>query len=120
MKKILLFLCLFLITSNVKAETYYSDYTLAKDWNTDFVSEDNLTLVKEEKRYKWYSEKKVYGGYEESLDYPLIDYNDYIDASIRAFDVNTEGKMMFVCLRDARPTKNLQVDILRIEEKYDE
>lgn len=47
-------------------------------------------------------------------------YNKYIEASIRAFDVNTEGVMRFVCLRESRPSENIQVDVLRIEEKYDE
>lgn len=47
------------------------------------------------------------------------DYNDYIDASIRAFDVNTEGVIRFVCLRETKPQRNITVDVLRIEEKYD-
>lgn len=46
------------------------------------------------------------------------DYNYYINASIRAFDVNTEGVIRFVCLRKSRPQKNITVDVLRIEEKY--
>ncbi len=114
MKKILLFLCLFLITSNVKAETYYSDYTLAKDWNTDFVSEDNLTLVKEEKRYKWYSEKKVYGGYEESLDYPLIDYNDYIELEGECsldYSDNKKEKVVYY-YKELRPSRYISFENL--------
>lgn len=48
------------------------------------------------------------------------DYQDYVDASIQAFDINTEGKIMFACLRTKKPTRNLEVNILRIEETYDE
>ena len=79
MKKILLFLCCFFIVDSVEATTYYSDYYLVSEWDTNYVLEDEVTKVNEEVRYKFYNEKKVYGTYEDSLDYPLIDYDDYIE-----------------------------------------
>lgn len=47
-------------------------------------------------------------------------YLEYIDASIRAFDIKVEGKIRFVCLTETKSTENLVVDILRVEETYDE
>lgn len=47
-------------------------------------------------------------------------YQEYIDASIRAFDINTEGKILFCCLKENKPTNNITVNVLRMEETYDE
>lgn len=47
-------------------------------------------------------------------------YQEYIDASIRAFDINTEGSIQFCCLADSKPKRNIYVDILRVDEVYDE
>lgn len=92
---------------------FFSVELLYSDWKDD---DEDITVS-----YQEVSDENFFiEGYSYLVSPYQDDYNDYIDASIRAFDVNTEGKMMFVCLRNARPTKNLQVDILRIEEKYDE
>lgn len=43
-------------------------------------------------------------------------YNEYVDGSVRAFDVTRDGEITFVCLGEKKPG-NIQVDILRIEEE---
>ena len=91
MKKILLFLCLFTFSCKVNAATYYSDYYLYQDWSIEESQSDSLTLVEEEIRYRLYNEKKVYGGYEQTSEYPLVDVGDYIEEEGNCYDTFQDG-----------------------------
>lgn len=77
MKKILLIVSFLLVMDNVHALTFYSDYSKPSTWSTKEAKEDELTKVNKEVRYKWYNEEKIYGGYEDNSEFPLLDYDDY-------------------------------------------
>lgn len=92
---------------------FFSINLLNTAWDDD---EDDLTVSYQEIS----NENFIIDGYSYLVSPYQDDYNDYINASIRAFDINTEGKITFVCLREAKPTRDLEVNVLRIEEVYDE
>lgn len=91
---------------------FFSVELITGEWEDD--TEDNTISYQDVS-----NENFLIEGYSYLVSPAQEFYNNYIDASIRAFDVNTEGVIRFVCLKKTKPQKNITVDVLRIEEKYD-
>src|SRR5574344_1110529 len=73
MKKILLFLGLFLLALPVKAKTVYSDYSDFSAWQENEVKATDTIKVETKKRYKYYYLKSLDGGFFGRND----DYQDF-------------------------------------------
>jgi hypothetical protein len=73
MKKILLFLGLFLLALPVKAKTVYSDYSDFSAWQESEVKATDTIKVETKKRYKYYYLKSLDGGFFGRND----DYQDF-------------------------------------------
>lgn len=61
------------------------------------------------------NDKLIASNYSYLISPAQDNYNEYVDASIRAFDVTVDKEITFVCLKEKQPG-SIQVDILRIEE----
>lgn len=83
MKKILLFLTLFVTGISVSAKevsTYYSDYGKWSEFSIESVSKTDLIEVEVERRYKWYKvlTESEYLLYDEGIQkYENVDLNNY-------------------------------------------
>jgi hypothetical protein len=84
-KIVFFFLFFFLCASHVIAdnEIYYSKYFPSTAWSESEIFESDTKLVETERRHMWYQEENILGDYyiegANDNEYPLIDYNDYIE-----------------------------------------
>lgn len=101
MKKILfLIICLFSFCNGIRAQVYYSEYGPLSEYETSIKESDELTEVKIERRYKYFTEEKKSKYFIKNAnteEYPIIDDTDFIytDFSEWSFnEVNDEEKLI--------------------------
>lgn len=76
----------------VKADTFYSPYSDYSEYSEEKIATTDIIDVKTERRYKWYQDNKILGGYypisSTIIDYPEVDTSDFCEGKFSDWSIN--------------------------------